>query len=60
MKTLDISDEFELDRLVFDGNTQGVITGKINKKERLFKIITVTGRDNLSDIDVVKYKMNKW
>lgn len=60
MKILDISDSFELDRLIFECNSSGVIIGKINQKEKLFKILTVSGRDNLPDIYKVKYKMNKW
>jgi len=60
MKTLDISDSFVLDRLIFDCNSQGIITGKINQKEQQFKILFVAGRDNISSLDFVKFKFARW
>ena len=60
MKILDIVDPFVLDKLIFDCNSLGFITGKFNQKENLFKVLSVAGRDNISDIDVVRYKINKW
>ena len=60
MKILDISDSFELDKLIFDCNSSGFLTGKINQKEKIFKILFVNGRDSISDLDMVKFKINKW
>jgi len=38
LRTLDINDERELDELIIDSIYSGIIEGKINQKERLFKV----------------------
>jgi len=60
MKILDISDNFELDKLIFECNSSGVISGKINQKDNLYKILSVTARDSISDINSVRNKIQKW
>jgi len=39
-RSLDIQDERKLDELIIDSIYSGVIEGKINQKERVFKVIT--------------------
>lgn len=60
MKILDITDNFELDTLIFECNSSGIITGKINQKDNLYKILSVTARDSVSDINSVRSKIQKW
>jgi len=38
LRTLDINEERELDELIIDSIYSGIIEGKINQKERLFKV----------------------
>jgi len=45
LRTLDINDERELDELIIDSIYSGIIEGKINQKERLFKVYKVKARD---------------
>jgi hypothetical protein len=39
MKTLDITDQFELDSLIFEAFSLGLITGKVDQRNKLLKVL---------------------
>ncbi len=59
-KELDIEDHFELDYLLFDAFSNGLISGKIDQKGRLLKVVSVKGRDYIENMNDVDSKIDKW
>jgi hypothetical protein len=57
---LDITDPFELDSLIFEAISTGLIQGKLDQKNRVFKILSVKGRDYIADFNVVNSKIDRW
>jgi COP9 signalosome complex subunit 7 len=57
---IDISEPFEFDQLVFHAFTSELIKCRINQKERIFEIISVKGRDTISDSSEYLNRISKW
>jgi hypothetical protein len=57
---LSISDPFEFDQLAFQAFSSDLIKCRINQKEKTFEIITVKGRDHISDVSDYVGRISKW
>jgi hypothetical protein len=57
---LDITDPFELDSLLFEAFSMGLITGKVDQKNKLLKVLSIKGRDYVNDGKFLEQKLDKW
>jgi hypothetical protein len=57
---LDITDPFDFDSLFFEATSQGLLSGKINQKEKRFEILSVKARDYVPDISEYSKRVNHW
>lgn len=60
MRLLEINDPFELDSLIFEAISLGLISGKVDQKNKLFKVLSVKGRDYVPDLKTIDEKVEKW
>jgi hypothetical protein len=56
----DITDPFDFDSLFFEATSQGLLTGRINQKEKRFEILAVKARDYIPDISQYIKRVNHW
>lgn len=59
-KVLDITDPFELDNLIFEAFSLGLISGKVDQKNKILKVLSVKGRDYIPDMSAIEAKLDKW
>ena len=57
---LDLSDQFELDKLLLECNTSGWVVGKIDHINKIFKVSEIKSRDYIKNWESVENKIKNW
>lgn len=60
MKNLDIKTEFEVEKILFDAFSKGLIQGQIDSMEKKIIIISLKGRNNSSEDGKNEPKIQSW
>ena len=59
-KTLDIIDNFELEEILFETISSGLIDGCVNSMKQCVNVISVKPRNNLLDLNKAEATIDKW
>jgi hypothetical protein len=59
-KTLDIIDNFELEEILFETISSGLIDGCVNSMKQCVNVISVKPRNNLLDLKKAEATIDKW
>lgn len=59
-KTLDIKDNFELEEILFETISSGLVVGYVNSMNQSVNVISVKPRNNLIDLKKAENTIDKW
>ena len=58
--TLDIKDNFELEEILFETISSGLIDGCVNSMKQCVNVVSVKSRNNLMDLKKAEITIDKW
>jgi len=58
--TLDIKDNFELEEILFETISSGLVVGYVNSMKQCVNVVSVKSRNNLMDLKKAEITIDKW
>ena len=59
-KILDVKDNFELEEILFETISSGLVVGYVNSMKQCVNVISVKSRNNLMDLKKAEITIDKW
>ena len=59
-KILDVKDNFELEEILFETISSGLVVGYVNSMKQCVNVISVKSRNNLMDLKKAELTIDKW
>jgi len=59
-KMLDINDDFELEEILFETISSGLVIGSVDSMKECVNVISIKPRNNLSDLTYAEQLIDKW